>query len=156
MIVLVRVPPGPTPPEPPANSPSRSSIAASNDILATRDPIVRLRVSLSVSDPDKGDLNDCRISASRSRISSSSPRRLASSRLCCICSADVDTSEGRENVTLAREDSRESLESERVSSVVLDGGNVEMGVNDSGEDTDTVCAVTAVVGAELVTANGGA
>lgn len=68
----------------------------------------------------------------------------------------MDTSEGRENVTLGRADSRESLESVRLSGAAVGGGNVELGVKDSGEDADTVCAVTAVVGAELVTANGGA
>jgi len=55
-----------------------------------------------------------------------------SSRECCCCSADSDTSEGREKVTDER---TESLESTR------DRGNVEF----SGE-LDTVWAVTAVVG----------
>jgi hypothetical protein len=56
----------------------------------------------------------------------------ASSRVCCCCNADSDTSDGREKVTDVRADSCES---------VRDKGNVEF----SGE-LDTVWVVTAVVG----------
>jgi hypothetical protein len=56
----------------------------------------------------------------------------ASSRMCCCCNADSDTSDGREKVTDVRADSCES---------VRDIGKVEF----SGE-LDTVCVVTAVVG----------
>jgi len=56
----------------------------------------------------------------------------ASSRMCCCCSADSDTSEGREKVTDERTESWESTR---------DRGKVEF----SGE-LDTVWVVTAVVG----------
>lgn len=81
------------------------------------------------------------------------------SRLCCsCCNALTDTSDGRENVTYDDEadtDLAESRESERVRGCTEADADAGIGaVSISGDDPDTVCAVTAVVGLDVDSANG--
>lgn len=113
------------------------------DTRPARTPIVRRRVSRSVSEPDRGESTWAGEGAGGVLTSSSEAEVIllrASSRMCCCCSADSDTSDGRENVTDVRADSCES---------VRDIGNVEF----SGE-LETVCVVTAVVGLASGMGNG--